>query len=189
MSGAAIGAGASAIGGAINLSSDFERMDEQAQAAQENASFFYEQADQIQASIDREMDIFERELDHTVAGQAAAFAKGGVDFSGSVLNVFNEEIRLGSLERSAIKIEGALRVKEANLKAMDSTRQAMSLTNPGTRMKMLLGTVLSVGGSVGSAVANTKSSSRTKATGGKTASSSSKSSRATGAGHQRLQEL
>lgn len=101
----------------------------QAEAERDNASFYREQAKFAKEAGERQQMIFDRESEVLYGEQLSAFAKAGVDTSGSSL--FMAKTMLYRQQESfAIKQEADMNVRLAMLRADHSDRTADGLSDP-----------------------------------------------------------
>ncbi len=138
-----IGAGAviSAYG-AIKSNSD------RADAERQNANYFAEQAQYAQAVGDRELGVFEDKAASLRGQQIGAYAKGGVDLSGSPLLFLEQQSIRREQEARAIRDETARRVRLAGLKSEQSANQADNYSSFSTNFVSTAPTLLSAAGKI-----------------------------------------
>ncbi len=123
-------AGGAAIGFAGNLMEVSAQASADAAAASaedRNAAFAMEAAEFEKESSEREQEIFRREAELQFGEQVSAFAKGGVDLSGSPLLVLADSKRVAGTELSAIKREGEFRIRRALLQARESRSNSRNI--------------------------------------------------------------
>lgn len=116
------------VGTGIQIFSQWMANLDQAQAEYENARYYKEQESAMREQMNRELDIADREYEYRKGATIGAEVAGGVDVgSGSaamnVAAVATAKIK----ELSAIKYQGELQMKLANLRARRSNQQADTL--------------------------------------------------------------
>jgi len=116
------------VGTGIQIFSQWMANLDQAQAEYENAKYYKEQEAAMREQMNRELDIADREYEYRKGATIGAEVAGGVDVgSGSaamnVAAVATAKIK----ELSAIKYQGELQMKLANLRARRSNQQADTL--------------------------------------------------------------
>ena len=142
IAGAVLGAAAQSIRNKANRRS-----------AQANADFFNEQAELADISGKREEILFRRESEQLEGAQIGAFAKAGVDLSGSPLLVLAHSSKLANEEILAIRENRSKRVRAAKIRAEDAQANADLFGSAGFNFLTIGGTIL---GGAGSAIAASK---------------------------------
>lgn len=132
------------VGTGIQIFSQWMANLDQAQAEYENARYYKEQEAAIREQMNRELDIADREYEYRKGATIGAEVAGGVDVgSGSaamnVAAVATAKIK----ELSAIKYQGELQMKLANLRARRSNQQADTLGS--TSYNLMQGTTTLLG--------------------------------------------
>lgn len=134
----AIGLGMRAFG---QLISNFQ----QADAERRNAEFYQYQADYARESAIRQEVLANRNYTKLSGAQLSAYAKGGVDISGSAASVVAETFTRKLEEMYAIKQKGELEYKLAYLRSQEAKRTADRLTDPLFNILQFGGTALTSG--------------------------------------------
>lgn len=119
----------------------------QAQAEEQNASFYREQAAFAKAAGDRSRKIFDRESAVLLGDQVGAFAKAGVD-TGSSSFFLAQQMLYRQEESYAIKQEADFNVRLAMLRAEQASSTASALTDPMTNILQFGGSALSAAAQV-----------------------------------------
>jgi len=115
----------------------------QAEAERANASFLEEQARFAQAATQRELSIYRDQSEEFRGAQVSAFARGGVDLTGSPMLVLaNAKARQVGEERAIID-DGKAKAREAFLKAGASMEQAERLSSFEANVLPVIGQGLS----------------------------------------------
>lgn len=114
----------------------------QAELERLNAQFLTEQAEFSNLSTAREESIFEDQLSELQGQQIGAFAKAGVDLSGSALNKIIQTTSKGIEELRAIQASGALNTRLASLRASSAFQTANTLSDPTVNALQAGGTIL-----------------------------------------------
>jgi len=138
--------GGAVVKGVIGVIGKRKAKGRQAEAERANASFLREQAEFAEISGKRELNIFERQSDRVIGAQQSAFAKAGVDLSGSALAVLAESKQQAAEEKGAIRRESEFRVRLANLRAQEAEGAAGRLE--GGLFGDILGGVIGAGADV-----------------------------------------
>lgn len=138
-----MGAGgvASAVGG---IKSNLDA----AKAERENAKFYAEQAGFAMEAGRRTEETFLRETANFMGNQVSAFAKAGVDASGSVLSVIADTEEKARQEVAAIRTERDLNVKTAMNRQRNSAKNADRYSGFWNNALPAAGTLLSSAGSI-----------------------------------------
>ena len=112
------------ISGGVQIFGKLKANEAEADAQRQNAAFFREQQKLSQAATRREVDIFERESDAFFGSQVSAYAKAGVDLSGSILQSLTQSKQSIKSERSAIIEQGKLKANLAGMRADQALAEA-----------------------------------------------------------------
>ena len=129
------------VGTAIRAYGDYLANQQQAEDEQRNAQFYREQATYARQSGERQQAVFDRESEVIYGEQKAAFAKAGVDTSGSSLFLAKTMLYRQN-ESEAIKAEAETNVRLAMLRADSASRNAQRLTDPTNNALQLATTAL-----------------------------------------------
>lgn len=117
----------------------------QADAEVRNSKFYREQADFAQAAGIRQAQLADQQYTKLEGDQISAYAKGGIDISGSaagvIANTASEKIK----ELQAIKLKTDLDYKLARSRSFESMRNAENLRDPMTNLMQAGGAVLGSG--------------------------------------------
>lgn len=121
------------IGGgtALSIFGTLQGAKAEAAAARQNALWLEEQASFIRESTLRELDIAERDQRLIIGEQYGAYAKAGVDLSGSALDTIRDTFSRASLELDAIQRNGEIQIREALLKARSERQYARDVIKAG----------------------------------------------------------
>jgi hypothetical protein len=111
------------IGTGVQMYGQYKADKAQAKAEEENGKFLREQEKLAKKATARELDIFDYESKQLSQNQMSAFARAGVDISGSPLAVMAETRLQQMKERAAIETEGTFNARLARLRS-DSSMQA-----------------------------------------------------------------
>lgn len=112
------------VSSGIQIFGQIKANEAEAEANETNAEFFREQQKISASATRREVDIFDRESEAFFGDQVSAYAKAGVDLSGSILASLTQTKQAIRGERSAILEQGKLRTKLAGMKASESEKSA-----------------------------------------------------------------
>lgn len=135
-----------AMGLAMKAYGQFTANNDQADAEDQNAAFYREQADFARKAGDRQRMIFDRESVILLGNQTAGFAKSGVSTT-SAADFLAREMLYRQEESQAIKEEADFNVRLAMLRADQSERTADSLRDPFNNLMSIGGGFLSSGAS------------------------------------------
>lgn len=127
--------------GAIKSNSD------RADAERQNADYFNEQASYAQAVGDRELGVFSEKAEMLRGQQVGAYAKAGVDLSGSPLLFLEQQSIRREREERAIKTETERRVRLAQMKGMQAGEAADNYSSFWTNFVSAAPSILSAAGS------------------------------------------
>lgn len=98
--------------------------------ARKSAAWLREQAEFARISGEREEEIFGRQVEQLKANQKLALAGSGVDLSGSVFEI-EDQVNLQAIrEIGAIRLQTAMNVREAKLKAGQQEQAAALYSDP-----------------------------------------------------------
>ena len=120
---------ASLIGGGAKIIGNIKANHAQAAAERANALWYEEQAEFARPSTLREVDLYKNEAADVVSSQVSAVAKSGLTMSGSALAILADTKVKELSEVDAIKKDGAMKSREALLKAGASNAQADRLSS------------------------------------------------------------
>lgn len=141
-----IGLGSMIVGGGISAISGLSSDNAQADAEAANAAYYKQQAKYSQAATDRELDIFNNEVDDLLGRQLSGYGKAGVSMSGSPLLLQLQTEERSNDELEAIKEKGRQNVELALMRATSAENQAEEIRSaaPWKAFGGLLGTAGSV---------------------------------------------
>jgi hypothetical protein len=149
----AAGAAAAAVGGSlIQLEGQRKADKAEAQAHRENANFQIEQANLIKKASEKEADVFKARGEEFIGEQRSAFAKAGVEMSGSALLQVAQSQRKIKDELGSIREEGLRNANVALNSAAESNRRANALSDPSMQQLQTAGTLLTGFGGAASAL-------------------------------------
>lgn len=140
--GTAIMMGIAALGTGAQVMGQIKANKGAAEAEKQNAAFYAEQAKFAQAAGERAEDIFKRETNEFLGNQTSAFAKAGVDLSGSALVALMDTHEKAKAEIGAIRTERDLNVKTAKLRGQAAIQNADRYTNFWNNALPATGTIL-----------------------------------------------
>ena len=116
-------------GAALQIYGNYQANHAQARANRANAAFYREQAKLTLEAAKREQAIFEKESDQFFGSQVNAFAKGGVDLSGSAL-LYLAGTKQEMSNESVVILENGIRAANNTLLQADSLeKEAKRLTS------------------------------------------------------------
>lgn len=138
----AVGVGAIIAGTAIDAYGRYKANQAQADADEQNAAFYREQADFAQKAGDREINVYEDEANQFEGSQKSSYARGGVELSGSPLLAFGDTKFREMQQVDAIKQKTAQSVLEASLRGTSAQNSADSLNSFAGQALPLAGTLL-----------------------------------------------
>lgn len=140
-------------GGIINAFGTYVGNRSKAQAEAANAYFYNEQAKFAQLAEARQERNYVQESTTQIGQQLGAYAKGGVDFSGSPMLKFAQDSDTQYRQLDAIRTEGAQRVLIARLRAQQSQDVADQMSSFGYNALTIGGSLLGSAGNVAEAMA------------------------------------
>lgn len=137
-----IGLGVMAVGGGLSAISGYQSDMAQADAEIQNAEYFKKQAFYSQAATERELDIFQNEVDDLMGRQISGYGKAGVSMSGSPLLLMGQTKDRADAELAAIKEKGRQNVELTLMRAQqaEATAESMQKNAPWKAFGSLLGT-------------------------------------------------
>ena len=135
-------------GAAIGAYGKIKANQDAAEAADMNASYYAEQADYANEIGLREEDLFKQKAKRTEAGMVAAYAKAGVDISGSPLLMKEALIISREKELNAIRQEKERRIRLARLKQQSEEFVANNYRDPFNQFLSVAPTVLGAAGGI-----------------------------------------
>lgn len=139
-----------AVGTGLSIYGNYQANQKQSQLEAQNASYYGAQADEITDATNREVNIYKRQNAVMFGDQVSAFAKGGVDLSGSALNVLADTKLKGIQEEGAIQEEGTLREGLARARQKESQDKADTLGSFGYSALQSSGALLNTAGNIAS---------------------------------------
>jgi len=116
-----------AAGTGIQVAGQFMSNFAQASAERQNAEFFKEQAEYARQSARRAEDIAEFDYTAKIGNQNSAYARGGVDISGSAALTIGGTIRNMMEEIMAIRKKGNMESRLAMMRARQSSERSETL--------------------------------------------------------------
>lgn len=131
-----------AAGTALQIAGQYRANLAQAKAELQNAEYYEDQAAFVQAATTRQSLIAERQYGQLQGAQLGAYAKGGVDISGSAASVIAETAARKIEEITAIRYKGQLDYKLAKLRAGQARETSETLSDPGYNLMQAGGTLL-----------------------------------------------
>lgn len=134
-----------ATGAALQIWGQYSANQAQAEQERQNAAFYDEQAKFAQESALRQSALASQEYEFRKGAQFSAYAKGGVDISGSAAVVLADTLANKVNELNAIKRKGEMEVKLARMRGAQSSDQADMLSSPGYNLLQTSGTLLTLG--------------------------------------------
>lgn len=126
---------------------EYQANQDQADAEERNAAFYREQAAFAKKAAERQRTIFDRESVILHGQQVGAFAKAGVDTQHSS-RFLAQQVMFRQQESQAIKDEGDMNVRLANLRGEQADETARQLRDPTTNLLNMGGNVAQFGSSV-----------------------------------------
>lgn len=120
-----------AAGTALQMYGTFQANIAQARAERQNRDFYNQQAEFAQEATFREAELSRRNYARARGLQLSAFAKGGVDISGSAASVIAGTFAKEIEEQTAIKRKGDLDYRLARLRGAQSAEKADTLESFG----------------------------------------------------------
>jgi nickel-dependent lactate racemase len=139
-------AAAAAVGAVLMIAGNVKSNLDQAKAEKQNAEAYRSQAEYARAVHKRKMDLLRRQQKDFAGKQQGMFAKAGISFSGSVIDVFTDTAIEQEKEMIAAENESNQEVSAYNFQAANSDSRARSLSNPATILLQSGGTALSAYG-------------------------------------------
>lgn len=137
-----IAAGAIIAGTAASVYGNIKANNAQASADKANSMFYSEQAQFAQLATERELSIYQDQSAEFFGQQESSISKGGVALTGSPLLALADTKYRAAREADAIRIDGAAKVREANLKAGMSASQANAVGSTKNNLLQGAGTSL-----------------------------------------------
>ncbi len=116
-----------AAGTALQIFGQYQANMAQAKQELANAAFYKAQAEFAKESEFRQADIAAKEYEFRKGAQISAYAKGGVDISGSAAGVVSQTLADKVSELTAIKRKGAIEYRLAMSRSKASTSMANTL--------------------------------------------------------------
>ena len=119
-----------AIGTVLSGVGTLMQNQQQAADARKSAAWLHEQAEFARIAGEREEEIFGRQMEQLKANQKLSLAGSGVDLSGSVFEI-EDQVNLNAIrEIGAIRLQTAMNVREARLKAGQAQAAAELYSDP-----------------------------------------------------------
>lgn len=131
-----------AAGTALQVIGQYQANMDQAQAELQNAQFYQRQADFAKQAEYRAASLANREYSYRKGAQISAYAKGGVDLSGSASSVVAETAAQKIEELNAIKLKGNLEYSLAHQRSLQSSDKAAMLQDFTYNAMQAGGTIL-----------------------------------------------
>jgi len=131
-----------AAGTALQVYGQYQANMAQSQQEFANAEFYKAQADFARAAQFREASIASREYEFRKGAQISAYAKGGVDISGSAAATLADTLASKVEELAAIKRKGELDYSLAIARSRQSEAQGKQLSDFGYNFTQATGTLL-----------------------------------------------
>ena len=116
-----------AVGTGLQMLGMYQGAQARKRAARQNAAYYREQKRLQELATRRELDIFERESEMFSGSQVSAFAKSGVDFSGSLLAQYAGDRAAIAREKGAIKAGAAVRMRLTEMRAAAASDEAKAI--------------------------------------------------------------
>jgi len=134
-----------AVGTGLQIFGNLMANYNQAQAEARNALFYQEQAKFAQESAIRQEALAASQYTKLSGSQLSAYAKGGIDISGSVATVISETFSRKTEEIIAIRRKGEMEFKLARLRGIEAENKAQLLQDPFYNLMQAGGTALNTG--------------------------------------------
>lgn len=131
-----------AAGSALSIFGQMQANADQANAEIQNSLWLEQQSAFARESARREEDIFEGQVGDIVAEQIGGFAANNVALSGSALDVIHNTFDKAISEVEAIRLQGFMQAKEADLKSGAARRKAEQLSSFTNQFLQASGTAL-----------------------------------------------
>jgi hypothetical protein len=137
-----------AAGGGIKAFGQVQANMQEAQAEKQNAAFYKEQADLSLKISKKDQQIFEKESDQFFGSQVSAFAKAGVDISGSALLKLVDTKLQTSNESAQIVSNGKRQAQSYLFASNQASSRAKRLGSLEHNLLQVAGTGLSTAGNI-----------------------------------------
>jgi hypothetical protein len=137
---------AQGVGMLANMYVGQKQMDDQAHSELVNQFGLQAQARDAQDVFDRRLKLLKNNQDKYLGSLDSDFAKAGIDFSGSFLEIYSQTKSDMREEQSAVRAEAASVQNRFQNEINMSRERRDALTDPTTRSLTLLGGAMSVGG-------------------------------------------
>lgn len=134
-----------AVGTALQIYGQYSANQAQSEQERQNAEFYDEQAKFAREAMFRQSAIASQEYEFRKGAQFSAYAKGGVDISGSAAVVLADTLANKVEELTAIKRKGGMEVKLAHMRANQSRDQADTLSSFEYNFTQGMGSLLTYG--------------------------------------------
>lgn len=132
-----------AAGAAMQMYGQYQANMAQAENERQNAEMYRKQAQMVLEAQWRQESISRTNYAQAVGAQYSAYAKGGVDISGSASSTIAGTIAQGINEISAIRKKGALDYELARMRGVQSDTTAGTLSSSGYNLTQAAATTLS----------------------------------------------
>lgn len=136
-------AAAAFIGAAMMIGGNIKSNLDESKAEMQNAQAYESQAAYAKAVHARKLKLLDRQQKDFAGKQKAMFAKSGISFSGSVLDVLVDTQVAQKDEMIAAQNEAAQEISSYQFRANASYKRARALSDPGTMFLRGGGTALS----------------------------------------------
>lgn len=133
---------AAIVGAVLMIGGNIKSNLDQAKSEEKNAEGFDAQADYAQSAHARKMYLLQRQQKDFAGKQRSMFAKSGISFSGSALDVMTGTEVEQYYERIASQNEANQEVSAYRFKAQASRDRAKAMSNPATLIFQSGGTAL-----------------------------------------------
>jgi hypothetical protein len=131
-----------AAGTALQVFGQYQANQAQAKAELQNAAFYKDQADFAFASGIRQAELARRSYTFDRGAKTGAYARGGVDLSGSAAITISESVSQMYGELSAIKNKQEIETKLALMRSRNASDAAATLQDPLYNLTQAGGTAL-----------------------------------------------
>jgi len=123
-----------AAGTALQIVGNYQSNISQSRAELQNARFYKEQADFASASMFRSIYLTERRFEAAKGAQISAYAKGGVDLSGSAAAMIADTVSSKIEEVNAVRLKGKMEVNLALMRSKQAQTTGEALADPMNNM-------------------------------------------------------
>lgn len=143
-----MGAGAVGAGTVLSGFANMSNMDAQSRAEGDNIRGFQQQQRDAAYVFDRKLKLLQTDQDKYMGSLDSAFAKSGIDFSGSMLDLYSQTEKDMREERLALRAEATSVNNRFDSEIRNAQNRQDALNDPMTRGMTLLGGGLSAAGSM-----------------------------------------